>query len=229
MICAGFPATMAFAGTSAVTTAPAPIMAPGPIVSPQRIVALPPIDAPCRTTVCANAAGRWWLCGNGSFANVAFGPTNTSSSRRTPSHNWTPHFTVTRLPTTTSFAMKTWSQMLQSSPMTAFGRMWTKAPTRVRASTRVDSTIAEGWQENSVSAVVSSGRPSGEFNAREDDIAWPPFGVLESSPQVLAEDADPQRVESAEEHDGQDGRRVSGHVDAACGPRHEHGAAGGNR
>src|SRR5713101_7100514 len=229
MICAGLPATMAFAGTSAVTTAPAPIMAPGPIVRPQRIVALAPIDAPCRTTVCANAAGRWWLCGNGSFVNVAFGPTNTSSSRRTPSHNWTPDFTVTRFPTTTSFSTKTWSQMLQSSPMTAFGRMWTKAQTRVRAPTRVDSTIAEGCQGNSVSAVVASGRPSGEFNAGEDDIARPPFAVLESSPQVLAEDADPQRVESAEEHDGQDDRRISGHLDATCGPRREHGDPTGNR
>jgi len=37
--------TVAFGGTSRVTTAPAAIVAPAPIVMPQRIVALPPMLA----------------------------------------------------------------------------------------------------------------------------------------------------------------------------------------
>src|SRR5438309_10754606 len=42
---AGFPTTVAPAGTLSVTTAPAPIIAPSPIVTPQRIVALLPMLA----------------------------------------------------------------------------------------------------------------------------------------------------------------------------------------
>ncbi len=43
---AGTPATIAYGGTSFVTTAPAPTSAPSPIVTPARIVALLPIEAP---------------------------------------------------------------------------------------------------------------------------------------------------------------------------------------
>ena len=45
IIVAGFPATIAFAGTASVTTAPGPTTARRPITTPGRTVALPPIDA----------------------------------------------------------------------------------------------------------------------------------------------------------------------------------------
>src|SRR5580704_10831192 len=48
---AGFPATIAFAGTSLVTTLPAPTMAFSPIVILLKIVQPEPMDAPLRTTV----------------------------------------------------------------------------------------------------------------------------------------------------------------------------------
>jgi hypothetical protein len=48
---AGFPATMAFAGTSRVTTLPAPTIAFSPIVNLERMVAPDPIEAPRFTTV----------------------------------------------------------------------------------------------------------------------------------------------------------------------------------
>src|SRR5260370_17667940 len=48
---AGFPTTMAFAGTSLVTTLPAPTIAFSPIVTPERIVTPEPIDAPFLTIV----------------------------------------------------------------------------------------------------------------------------------------------------------------------------------
>src|SRR5260221_7137581 len=48
---AGFPVTMAFAGTSFVTTLPAPTIAFSPIVTLQSTVAPDPIDAPFLTTV----------------------------------------------------------------------------------------------------------------------------------------------------------------------------------
>jgi hypothetical protein len=104
---AGFPVTTTPGGTSCVTTAPAPTIAPWPISMPGRSVAFAPMDAPARTTVRANASGRWRLRGNGSFVNVALGPTKTSSSSVTPSHNCTPLLTVTRSPTATSFSMNT--------------------------------------------------------------------------------------------------------------------------
>ena len=132
---AGLPATTACGGTDSTITAPAPTIAPRPIVTPGRIVALAPIDAPSFTTVFVNSFGRFRLRGNGSFENVALGPMNTSSSMRTPSQSCTPHLTVTRSPTTTSFSMNVWSQMLQSAPIFAPGRMWANAQTRVRAPT----------------------------------------------------------------------------------------------
>src|SRR5664279_845400 len=50
-IFAGFPATIAFPGTSFVTVLPAPTTAFSPIVSLERIVAPEPIVAPALTTV----------------------------------------------------------------------------------------------------------------------------------------------------------------------------------
>src|SRR5271165_2516795 len=50
-ILAGFPATIAFLGTSFVTVLPAPTIAFSPIVSRERTVAPDPIEAPVLTTV----------------------------------------------------------------------------------------------------------------------------------------------------------------------------------
>jgi hypothetical protein len=52
---AGFPATIAFGGTSFVTTLPAPTKALSPMVMPARIVAPEPIEAPFWTTVFSTA------------------------------------------------------------------------------------------------------------------------------------------------------------------------------
>src|SRR5690606_12697304 len=48
---AGTPVTIAWSGTSRVTTAPAPTSAPSPITTPARIVAFEPIEARRRTRV----------------------------------------------------------------------------------------------------------------------------------------------------------------------------------
>src|SRR6266852_3010989 len=48
---AGFPATIAFGGTSFVTTLPAPTIAFSPIVTLHKIVEPEPIDAPSHTRV----------------------------------------------------------------------------------------------------------------------------------------------------------------------------------
>src|SRR5216683_802550 len=90
---AGFPTTMAFAGTSLVTTLPAPTIAFSPIVTFARIVAPEPIEAPFLTSVgstfqslsvCNSPSGavaRGWV----SLVNVTPWPTKTSSSIVTPS------------------------------------------------------------------------------------------------------------------------------------------------
>jgi hypothetical protein len=104
---AGLPITMAFGGTSAVTTDPAATMALRPTRTPGRIVALAPMLAPRSITVCFSGLEWSPLLGNRSFVNVALGPTKTSSRSRTPFHNCTPDLTVTRSPTWTSDSMKT--------------------------------------------------------------------------------------------------------------------------
>src|SRR5688500_9761621 len=68
---AGLPTTIAYGGTSRVTTAPAPTIAPRPMVTPGRIVAFAPIDAPFCTSVGVKCSGRLRPRGNGSLANVA--------------------------------------------------------------------------------------------------------------------------------------------------------------
>src|SRR5881409_1324493 len=93
---AGLPATMASGGTSRVTTAPAPTIARSPITMPGRMVVLAPMEAPRFTNVCTNVGGYCLLRGNASLVKVALGPMKTSSSMVIPSHNWTPHLTVTR-------------------------------------------------------------------------------------------------------------------------------------
>src|SRR5262249_25628503 len=85
---AGFPATIAKAGTSRVTPAPAPTRAPAPIVSPPRIVAWLPIDASLHTRGRArrqSASVFGWppgvvARGNRSLTNITTCPTNTPSS-----------------------------------------------------------------------------------------------------------------------------------------------------
>src|ERR1051325_497621 len=90
---AGLPATIAFAGTSFVTTLPAPTIAFSPIVTLQRIVAPDPIDAPLHTLVFStfqsasvcNPPPATVARGYTSLMNVTLWPTNTSSSISTPS------------------------------------------------------------------------------------------------------------------------------------------------
>ena len=141
---AGFPVTTAYGGTSRVTTAPAPTIACWPIVQFGKMVAFAPIEAPRSTTVRLGSV-RWALDrGKGSFENVAFGPTNTSSPSCTPSHSCTPLFMVTRSPITTSFSMNTWSQILQSSPIRAPARTCANAQIRDPRPTASESQAPSG-------------------------------------------------------------------------------------
>ena len=134
-------------GRPASRPPPPPPWPRGPRSPPGSTVAFAPTEAWARTTVRANSFGRRRLRGKGSLVKVAFGPTKTSSSNDTPSQSWTPHFTVTRSPMRTSFSTNTWSQMLQSAPMTAPGRTWAKAQILVRGPTRAPSTMAAGCRK----------------------------------------------------------------------------------
>src|SRR5438309_1128870 len=58
---AGYPATMALAGTSRVTTLPAPTRAFSPIVMLARMVAPEPIEAPLLTSV-GSTPQSFWVC-----------------------------------------------------------------------------------------------------------------------------------------------------------------------
>src|SRR2546426_12668176 len=58
---AGYPATIALAGTSRVTTLPAPIRAFSPIVMLARMVAPEPIEAPLLTSV-GSTPQSFWVC-----------------------------------------------------------------------------------------------------------------------------------------------------------------------
>lgn len=133
MMTAGFPTTVAYGGTSRVTTAPAPIIAPRPIRTPGRIVAFAPTETSSSRTVCAKTSGYCLERGKRSLVNVALGPTKTRCPRRNPSHNCTPHFKVTSSPTTTSFSMNTLSQTLQPLPSLAPGNTCANAQIRVPA------------------------------------------------------------------------------------------------
>ena len=86
MITAGFPTTIAFAGTSLVTTAPAPTNAFSPILRPGNIVAFAPIIAPFSTIVFGNAAGYCFERGFLSFVKATHGPIKTLSYNVMPSH-----------------------------------------------------------------------------------------------------------------------------------------------
>lgn len=114
------------------------------MVMPGRTVALAPRLAPVFTQVSGRRDADAWMRGSLSLVKATLGPTSTSSSRRTPSTSCAPHLTITRLPTTTSDSMKTWSWMVQSLPMTAPGRTWLKAPIRVPLPTDGVSTSAWG-------------------------------------------------------------------------------------
>src|SRR5258708_3423773 len=91
---AGFPATIAFAGTSFATTLPAPTIAFSPIVTLHRMVAPEPIEAPLQTLVFSTFQSDS-VCrpppatvarGYTSLINVTLCPMNTPSSMSTPSH-----------------------------------------------------------------------------------------------------------------------------------------------
>src|SRR5438105_1652142 len=134
---AGFPATSACAGTSRVTTAPAPTNAYSPMVTPQTMVALAPMVAPRRTIVSPNSS-RFFLNptrGRSTLVKTALGPTNTSSSRRTPSQMRTAFLMVTRLPITAPVSTKAWSPTLQRLPMRAPFMTWANAQMRVPSPT----------------------------------------------------------------------------------------------
>src|SRR6266436_1865442 len=107
---AGFPATMAFGGTSLVTRLPAPTIAFSPIVTLQRMVDPEPIDAPLQILVFSTfQSASVWSPPSGTVArgytslmNVTLCPMNTLSSMSTPSQ------------------MKVWLEILQRRPMLAF-------------------------------------------------------------------------------------------------------------
>src|SRR5215475_8931436 len=117
---AGFPATMAFAGTSLVTTLPAPTMAFSPMATLLRMVEPEPIDEPLRTmvfstfqsaSVCSSpeaAVAR----GYESLMKVTLWPIKTLSSISTPSQ------------------MKVWLEILTLRPMCAFFWISTNVPMR---------------------------------------------------------------------------------------------------
>ena len=54
-----------------------------------------------------------------------------------------------------------------------------------------------------------------ELRPAGDDVPRSALGVLERPPDVLADDAEPKAVQSAEERDQQDGRSIARHGDVA--------------
>src|SRR5450432_620641 len=96
--------------------------------------------------------------------------------------------------------------MLQSRPMTAPGRMWANAQTRVPSPTLVDSTSALGCLN--VDTFISV-----EYRPRRDHVVGSPLGVFHRAPNVSADDSKPQTIERTEKHDHQHGSRVAGHRD----------------
>src|SRR4051812_36443303 len=120
---AGTPATIAYRGTSSVTTAPAPTRAPSPIVMAPMTVALDPMEAPRSTRVFSTIQSRS-VCGlpsglvargKRSFVNMTPWPMKTSSSILTPSQ------------------MKVCEEILQRAPTMAFFCISTNAPIFVPA------------------------------------------------------------------------------------------------
>ena len=110
IILPGFPATIAFGGTSLVTRQFAPMMAFSPIVTSHMIVAPDPMEAPFlttvgRTTQSASVCGfppPLVALGYLSLMKVTLWPMKTSSSMVTPSQ------------------MKVWLEILQFFPILAF-------------------------------------------------------------------------------------------------------------
>src|SRR5947209_12134899 len=128
---AGLPMTSVWSATPRVTTAPAPTIAQRPTDRPGRMVAWAPMLHPRRSTVAGYCCGYCLLRGRGSFVNAAQGPIRTSSSTTVPSQRYTPHLMVTRSAIRTLPSRKVWSQMLQSSPITAPDTRCAKAQTRL--------------------------------------------------------------------------------------------------
>src|SRR5712692_2410916 len=175
----GLPSTMAPAGTSRVTTHPAPIVADSPTVIPASNVAFAPIDARFRIHVLNGAGGSGFDRGNRSL-NVAFGPTNTSSSSMAPSQSTTPFLTVTRSPITTLFSITIPAPRSQWDPMRAPGRMWAKASILVPVPTWRLSHNARGWMKTFSGAFATA--RSLESDVLADDRERPLLRVLERSP-----------------------------------------------
>ena len=157
-----------------------------PIVRPGRIVALAPMEAPARTTVGANAAGRCRLRGNGSLVNVAFGPTNTSSSSRTPSQSCTPHLTRDAVAdddvVLDEHVVADVAVGADARARAGRGRTPRRACAGPRAATRTgpaDGRRRPSWR----------GPRRREARTARDHEAGPALGVLERAPRVGAEDA----------------------------------------
>src|SRR3954453_124817 len=216
MIRAGLPTTMACGGTERVTTAPAPTIAPTPISSPGRIVAFAPIEAPRRTSVRGYSSSQWRLRGKRSLVNVGLGPMNTSSSTVTPPHSCTPDLTVTRSPTTTPFSTNTPSHRLQSSPTRAPSSTCANAHTFVPRPTSLLSQSPWGWTNTSgIDALPLARRPRRDLLDAADDRAGAALDRLARTPDVAADEAEPQAVDAGEEDDHEHRRRVAGDVDGA--------------
>ena len=141
---AGLPLTSVNGATSRVTTAPAATREKVPIVTPGRTIAPAPREHPRSSRVTGCSTYRLER-GYRSLAKLTPGPMNTSSWTRKPSYKATKFFTVTLSPRITSFSMNTPSQILQSRPSRAPGRMWENAHTLLPAPTTDDSQMPWGW------------------------------------------------------------------------------------
>ncbi|MOA24210.1 hypothetical protein D3C78_1448830 [compost metagenome] len=141
---AGLPNQSVLLGISQVTTEPAPIIAYLPMVFPATIVAFAPIDDHSSKAVFKNTSGYCFDLGLKSLVNVTLGPINTLSLTLTPSQMYTPDFTVTLFPKTTSFSIKVWSLILQLDPIVAPGKTCANAHIRVSSPIWSVSTIACG-------------------------------------------------------------------------------------
>src|SRR5688572_23351471 len=110
--------------------------------------------------------------------------------------------------------------MLQSFPITAKGRMWTKAQTLVPSPMLELSTMACVCWKNVMDGI------SIEHGARSNEEVRPALRVLESTPSVPSDDAEAQAVQRSEERDEQHRRRVTCDGDPAaelCSQHHEGG------
>src|SRR4051794_28294138 len=123
---------------------------------------------------------------------------NTSSPTRNPSQSCTPHFSVTRSPTTTSFSTNTPSQMLQKLPTCAPGNTCAKAQIRVPSPTLADSHRPFGWTKTG-SVMALSGEVVNRLRDRERTV----LRVLVGARDVRPDDPEPEDQHEPDEQDRQ--------------------------